>query len=569
MKRALLLSLLALALGAGPARAQIVRGQVVEDVTNTPVEGAMVVVVDVGGHVVRRVLTNATGGFIVQVEAPGEYLLRVDRIGYESLTTGRFDVPPEGSFQRIAVPIQPIKLEGLDIEGSRRCRLRNEQGEATARVWEEARKALEAAAWTLSSGVYRYTLLRFERTLEPTLRTVRTERRRFARSTGQAPYVSAPASELVAQGFVRQNPDRTLTYYAPDAAAFLSNEFLDTHCMALESVRDGLVGLAFQPVRGRRMSDIRGTLWIEAATATLRKLEFTYVNLPPGQDMANAGGEVTFGRLPNGTWIVREWSIRMPHVTTTPDRQRVAVTSYEVQGGVVWRVTDQDGRTIVEAETASVSGTVLDSLGSGPVAGASVRADDGAVEAVTTGEGSFFLPGLAGGLQSLEVTHPSLDSLGLGPVHVSVEAPAGEMASARVRLPGVEELLEEACGGAPNAIRETAIVFARVRRAGSPVEGTPVRALWLGTGQADFEVTARAAPPRAETREPRWRADPDDARWLRTTMDGRGIFMLCAVPTRSEVKLEVGTGEGSLAHTVTVLPGARVVFVPMTLGPEP
>jgi len=379
MKRALLLSLLALALGAGPARAQIVRGQVVEDVTNTPVEGAMVVVVDVGGHVVRRVLTNATGGFIVQVEAPGEYLLRVDRIGYESLTTGRFDVPPEGSFQRIAVPIQPIKLEGLDIEGSRRCRLRNEQGEATARVWEEARKALEAAAWTLSSGVYRYTLLRFERTLEPTLRTVRTERRRFARSTGQAPYVSAPASELVAQGFVRQNPDRTLTYYAPDAAAFLSNEFLDTHCMALESVRDGLVGLAFQPVRGRRMSDIRGTLWIEAATATLRKLEFTYVNLPPGQDMANAGGEVTFGRLPNGTWIVREWSIRMPHVTTTPDRQRVAVTSYEVQGGVVWRVTDQDGRTIVEAETASVSGTVLDSLGSGPVAGASVRADDGAV----------------------------------------------------------------------------------------------------------------------------------------------------------------------------------------------
>ncbi|MDP2958317.1 MAG: carboxypeptidase-like regulatory domain-containing protein [Longimicrobiales bacterium] len=565
MKRTLLFSLLALALCAGPARAQIVRGQVVEDVTNTPVEGAMVVVLDVGGHVVRRVLTNATGGFIVHVEAPGEYHIRVDRIGYESLTTGGVDVPVEGTFQRIAVPIQPIELEGLEIEGSPRCRLRNEQGEATARAWEEARKALEAAAWTLSSGVYRYTLLQFERTLEPTLHTVLTEKRRFARGTGQAPYVSAPASELVAQGFVRQNPDRTLTYYAPDAAAFLSDEFLDTHCMALESVRDGLVGLAFQPVRGRRQSDIRGTLWIEAATATLRKLEFTYVNLPPGQDLANAGGEVIFGRLPNGTWIVREWSIRMPRVTTTPDRQRVVVNGYEVQGGVVWRVTDQNGRTLVEAETATVSGTVLDSLGSGPVAGVRVRAGDGAAEALTTGEGSFFLPGLAAGLQNLEVSHPSLDSLGLGPVHASVVASAGEMASARVRLPGVEETLEEACGGTPDAARETAIVFARVRRAGSPVEGTPVRALWLGTGQADFRVTPQAAPPLAETDEPQWRADPNDARWIRTTLDARGIFMLCGIPTRSQVKLEVGTGEGAQPHTVTVPAGARVVFVPVTI----
>lgn len=431
---------------AAPVRAQIVRGQVVEEVSNTPVEGAMVLLLDLEGRTVHRVLTDASGGFVLDADHPGPHFVRVDRIGYESLTTERFDVPVSGTFRRVAVPIRPVELAGISVEGARRCEVRGRQGEATARVWEEARKALEAAAWTLESGAYRYTLLQYERTLEPDERKLRSETRRFIRGTGQAPYGSLPARALVEDGFVQANDDRerTLSYYAPDADAFLSEAFLDTHCMRVDDVRNGEVGLAFEPVRGRRLPDIVGTLWIDAASAQLRRLEFTYVNLPPDRDMGDAGGEVVFGRLPNGTWIVRDWWIRMPILATDVRRTRLILTGYQVQGGTVWRVIDRQGSTLVEAESASLSVTTVDSLGAGPLAGVRVRTDDGGAEAVTGGAGTALLPGLAPGLQVLEASHPSLDTLGLGPAHAEVEAVAGEITATRLRVPGVTELLLEA-----------------------------------------------------------------------------------------------------------------------------
>ena len=563
------LALAALFALAAPLHAQIVRGQVVEQGSNTPVEGAMVVLLELDDRTVHRVLTDASGGFILDADHPGPHHIRVDRIGYESLVTATFPVPVEGTFQRVEVPIRPVELVGLEVEGSPRCEVRGDQGASTARAWEEARKALQAAAWTLESGVYRYTLLNFDRTLSDDGRTVLKEDRVFDRGSGQAPYVSAPAEKLMGEGFIVENDDGTLTYFAPDAASFLSDAFLDTHCMRLESVKDGEIGLAFEPVRGRRLPEIRGTLWIEAATAQLKRLDFTYVNLPPQRDMGNAGGQVVFGRLPNGTWVVREWSIRMPMLATNPQRTRLIVRGYQEQGGVVWRVIDRAGTTVVEASTATVSGTVVDSLGALPVAGATVRVSDGTAEAVTGEGGRFLLPGLAGGLQSLMVSHPALDTLGLGPVPFSVEAVMGEVASSRLRLPGVEETLFYACQDSPVRDEETAVVMGRVRLPGGSLEGTPVRVRWLGEDRAGFEVTARAAPRMGDAEPPLWRPDPDDARWVVTELDQRGIFVVCGVPTRTQIRLEVGPPDGTEVRTVTLPPGSRVVIVPFTLAALP
>lgn len=549
---------------AAPAPAQIVRGQVLEEGSQTPVEGAMVLLLELDERTVRRVLTDASGGFILDADRPGPHLIRVERIGYQSLTTPRFDVPVEGTFQRVLVPIQAVELAGIDVSGARRCEVRGEQGEATARAWDEARKALEAAAWTLDSGAYRYTLLHFERNLDPQGRPTRREVRRFDRTTGQAPYVSAPAQELVDEGFIRENPDRTLTYFAPDAASFLSEAFLDTHCMRLESVRDGEVALGFEPVRGRRVPDIRGTLLLDAATAQLKQLDFTYVNPPPGREVGQGGGQVVFGRLPNGTWIVREWSIRMPLLSTDPQRTRLLLTGYQVQGGVVWRVMDRLGSTVVEATTASISGTVVDS-GGRVLPGTVVRTDDGMAEAVTEGAGTFFLPGLAEGLQVLELVHPSLDSLGLGPVQTEVDAVAGEVISARLTLPSATEYLLDACAPSPSQERETAVLFGRVRRGGAPAQGAPVRVRWLGGDRRGFDVTARAAPPLPTADAPTWTTEEEDPRWVSTELDRRGIFMLCGVPTRSQVRLEVGGGEDPVVLTVTLSPGEATNIVTITL----
>ena len=570
MTRQILTVLLALALAgaASAADAQVVRGVVAEEVTGTPVEGVMVILLELDGTVVDRVLTDAAGAFISRADHPGAFQIRVDRIGYESITTDRFDVPVDGTFQQVSVPIRPVELVGIDVQGSRRCQLRAEQGQATARVWEEARKALEAAAWTLSSGAYRYTLLQFERTLDPSQRTVTDERRRFIRSTGQAPYVSAPVEELVTEGFIRQNPDRTVSYFAPDAEAFLADAFLDTHCMRLDQVKNGRVGLAFEPIRGRRMPDIKGTLWIEAATATLERLEFTYVNVPRDHDAGMAGGEVVFGRLPNGTWIVRDWSIRMPMLMLMRDHQRsnLIVRGYLEEGGTVWRVIDLSGTYLIEATTASVSGTVMDSTEAKPVEGAVIQAEEGGQPYTTLGAGTFLLTGLAPGLQRIGVRHPSMDTLGLGPVSAEVEAREGEITPVRIRLPGVAEVLDQACPPGSTSDRETAILFGRVRRGSDAARGALVRLRWLGGRQAGFDAPSTAAPRSAGLPPLHWAADPEDDRWLFTTLDARGIFILCGIPTDSQVRVEVALGDDPPSiHTATLPRGAHVVTLPIAL----
>jgi len=572
MRAQILSAVLGLALAASAASAQVVRGVVREEASGSPVEGAMVIVQELDGTAVRKVLTDAAGAFVARMDHPGVFRIRVDRIGYESLMTERFEVPVDGTFQEVTVPIRPVELTGIEVQGSRRCQLRAEQGQATARVWEEARKALEAAAWTLASGAYRYTLLQFERTLDRYQRTVTDERRRFVRSTGQAPYVSAPVEELVTEGFIRRNPDRTLTYFAPDAEAFLTDLFLDTHCMRLDEVKDGRVGLAFEPVRGRRMPDIKGTLWIEAATATLERLEFTYVNVPRDHDAGVAGGQVVFRRLPNGNWIVRDWKISMPMLARDSRTSATAVRGYFEEGGTVWRVIDPSGAYLMEATTASVSGTVMDSTGTRPLDGATVSAEDGGEPSTTLGAGTFLLPGLAPGLQRIVVRHPSLDTLALGPVSAEVDAPAGEITPVQIRVPGAFEAAAQACAVQPAADRETAILLGRVRLGDRPAQGALVRLRWLGGSREGFDAAARAAPTRDDLASLVWASDPFDEAWLFTTLDTRGIFMLCGIPTGSQARVEITLTDGAPSvHTATLPFGARLVILPITLkeSPEP
>lgn len=533
----------ALGVGVWPADAQVVRGTVVEAGTATPIQGAMVILLGDQGQRIRRVLTDESGTFVTQAERPGPHSIRVDRIGYESLTTASFDVPVHGTARRIEVPIRPIELLGLDVEGSRRCAVRAEQGRATARVWEEARKALEAAAWTLSSGRYNYTLLQFERNLAPDGRRQESEKRRFVRSTAQAPYVSAPIGELTDHGFIRENDDGTVTYFAPDAEALLSDPFLDAHCMRLDGVHDGMVALAFEPVAGRRVPDIEGTLWLEAATATLRRLEFRYVNRPDEHRRGSADGQVTFGSLPNGAWVVRDWSMRLPRLGMPANRSRTFILGYVVEGGTVWRVTSPDGTTVLEAATATVSGSVVDSLEDGPVSEGRIRVvdDPEGSGAPFSDDGAFVIAGLPPGPQTLLVHHPSLDTLGLGPASFPVEAKEGQVANVRLRLPAVHDMLLAACTDGDGK-RSGAAILGRVVDGGRPAAGAEVRVRLRDSGPVAFSLLPRAAPQRGEEEGPRWSQDPQDEGWVTTTLDERGIFLLCGVSRGARILVAFGLG---------------------------
>ena len=91
--------LVAIAVTAIPASlcdAQSVRGRVEEDSSRTPISDALVVLESRAG-VATTVRTDSAGRFLIHASSAGEYLVRVTRLGYQPLTSGRIDLSRVGS----------------------------------------------------------------------------------------------------------------------------------------------------------------------------------------------------------------------------------------------------------------------------------------------------------------------------------------------------------------------------------------------------------------------------------------------------------------------------------------
>lgn len=324
--------------------AQPVAGVVVEEGAGTPVPGAMVILRDSTGTQVRRVLTNAAGRFLVLASDPGPHTITVERIGYADWATPSFEPRDLAQLITIRVPVQAIALEGLDVAAGRRCEVRPEEGKATARVWEEVRKALAAEEYTREVSGYRYTLVRYRRELDRNARDTIEETSTLLEDQPAA-FQSFPIEHLVTRGFVQMVEDSAV-YYAPDAGALLSDAFLDTHCFGLRQADEaeaGRIGLVFNPLEDREVPEIGGVLWVDAATSELERLEFAYLNLIRSRQLGEPGGEVAFTRLPDGTWIVREWRLRMPHLERAiggawhPGRGFARPVAHSLHGGCAGR----------------------------------------------------------------------------------------------------------------------------------------------------------------------------------------------------------------------------------------
>lgn len=557
----LLIAALAAAWPHCRAQAQVVRGVVLDATTTAPIVGAMVVVVDsTTGQVAGRCLTGPKGLFVTQVRHPGRYRARVDRIGYESVTTAAFDTPPEGTFQRILVAIHPVRLAGLHVSGARRCEVRPEVGEATATVWGEARKALEAARWTATSGRYRYTLLQFSRRLDSRGRVIISEERTFLRGRGQTPYASVPAEQLAKDGYVRQLRGGRLSYYAPDASVLLSAAFVDTHCMRVTTGGDSLIALEFAPVKGRKLTEIRGTMWLDARTAELRRVDYRYLNLNRGRATGEAGGELSFTHVPTGAWFVSDWHIRMPLL----ERARPAGYrrgGYEDKGGTVWSIVDSAGANVYHAVTGSVRGQVLDSLGA-PMPGVAVVPRGINALARSGAGGTFVLTGLPEGLIRLDVVAPNLDTLGVTTLDRALVTTLskGGSATINVHVPGLAERLGGACGGKRPS--ETTIVLGRVLAPGAHLEGDTV---WIGrlSGSRRFHPREQSMPPGGTGTGSSWQ-HIKDTQWWEATLDRRGVFMFCDVPVPGEVRARARVDGRSVQTDLDLVRGGDGVTV-MTL----
>lgn len=338
---------------ASAAPAQTIHGELIEKGTGAPVPGAFVVLIDSTGRQRDAALTDLEGRFVVGAPAAGEYVLGLDRIGYFSTRTSPIALS-EGQVlrYRLETIVAPVALEDIDVSVESECRVRPHEGRAVARVWEEARKALNATAFTQQMGLLRYTVVARERELDPFTFRVREESvRRRSGVTHGSPYVALSPEVLARTGYVRFEADEQI-YYGPDAATLLSESFLDTHCFRLRDPspdEDHLVGIGFEPVRAHRLPDIRGTLWVDERTSELERLEYHYINLPPMIEERGAGGEIDFERLSSGEWIIREWRIRMPvvripdermysHLTMDPNERVATVIRIKEDSGEVTEI---------------------------------------------------------------------------------------------------------------------------------------------------------------------------------------------------------------------------------------
>ncbi len=552
-------ALLTLALSA-----QQVTGVLVEGESGPPVEGAMISLLPPGGEAAVSTLTDAGGRFRLDAPSPGAYRLRADRIGYTSTVSDPFRVGGgETVERRLVARVQAVDLEGIDVEGEKRCVVRPQEGLATARVWDEARKALAAAAWTRERGIYRYRLVNYERELEPDARRVLEEERRYERGFSRNPFVSRPAEELLEDGFVERGPEGGFVYYAPDADVLLSDPFLDTHCVRLRRGQDeaeGLLGLAFEPVDDRDVPDIEGVLWLDPATQRLRWLDFRYTDVWLDISTEHLGGRIVFEALPNGTWIVREWRIRMPIVARRQDRfarpgHDLYLARVKETGGEVIRVEEPGGRVVLDTESGALRGVVLDSLGSGPVAEASVGIRGTDLHAVTGPSGKFRFQGLGEGTYELTYTHPVLDSLGHRAESHPVEVRKGEVASLRVRIPSRSEVLEGLCRD-PDRPPDAGILvgWVRSREGGKALPGARVEVRWSG-----WWASRRGPEAPVEVEETRYRLSLDT--------DEGGFFRACTVPTDHPIQITAevdGVRSGPEEVRVPPDPGilARVVPLP-------
>lgn len=400
------------------ASAQTVRGRVLDELSGLPAGRGFVVLVAEGDKEAARALSDREGRFTLQAPAPGRYRVRSERIGYLVWTSEQLDLQPEQVLSlTLSLDPIPIQLDAIEVSGDgRRCGLRAIEGQTLAIVWGEVRKVLNAAAWT-SSRPYFYVRRLYDRTTGLAGDRVIEEAEHADSGHYREPFRSAPAGYLASDGYIVQGQD-SLTYYAPDAKVLLHDSFLDSHCLRLTrepKTREGMIGLAFEPVQSGRRADVKGVLWVDERSSGLQELEYSYVGGVTSLTQG-AGGVVQFQRLASGEWIVGGWKIRTP-VAVERTRKRfgidvtdTTVTAVREVGGEVLRIREAQDSLLYASQvdlnvnlTSVVLGTVSDLVSGLAVVGALVHIDSAGIETRTDGSGAFRLGAVPSGAIRIEL----------------------------------------------------------------------------------------------------------------------------------------------------------------------
>jgi hypothetical protein len=331
------------------AGAQTVQGRVLEAGGSTPVPGAIVTVATPTGERAASTLSDSSGAYRVTAYGPGTYVLRVERVGYESSTSQPVQLQA-GQTVEVQLTADPrrVRLDPVVATGEpRRCGGEVRGRSQAATLWDEARKALFSSTLAAESGRYRFATETRERRVSLRTRRVMSDDTTRHTSVG-LPFRPMAADSLVEGAYVVITR-RKVVVNGVDAYAILSDAFVRHHCFGVRdggAERPGLVGLEFVPLASRTEPDVRGVLWMDRATAELRYVEYGYTGLRFRGPVDRLSGRMDFMRLPSGMWVVQNWTLTAPILRLEREPTRVL----DMRRYQLWAVTERSGRILsVEA----------------------------------------------------------------------------------------------------------------------------------------------------------------------------------------------------------------------------
>jgi hypothetical protein len=449
---------------------------------------------------------------------------------------------------RIVFAADPVNLAAINVRDRSTCRVNADTGLIVTRVWEEARKAMLTTQLSTGEAPLFAEWIEYDRTLDSTGRVVRDQHVRTSRNPTTHAFRSRPAEVLDSIGYVVADTSG-ITYYAPDAAVLLSDPFAAGHCFQLEASDDdpSVVGIAFRPARDRRdVREIEGTLWLDKASAELRRLDFRYTNLPEVTRSAGAGGVVEFLRLADGNWIVSRWSARMPRLgvpsrTSDNGLRRVIMTStnaivrsIQVTGGEVIRVTRHDSLQY-EQHGPRIALQLIGPDTFVKNSGAAVTFDGTDYRASADSLGRVLMSPVLAGRYHARVTTPFMDSLGMIPVQRDIEVRSGARVDS-LRLPSSRDVLTKACPRDSVAHGE-GMLYGGARYGQAMVV---MQATVVVTWKSDFSVIGAADADHLQYTE----------KTLGTLTDDAGRWRICGVPRDRLLTVRIVADSGSDSRAV-------------------
>ena len=391
---------------------QVVSGVVTERTSGLRVPNVIVQLLDSADTRVSHALTNERGEYSLAGRLAGSYRIRTLRVGFLPTTSEAFRLEAGARTQRnLTLAGIPVRLDTISVADRSVCRRVEEGAGLTATIWEQARTAILAAKLGEDARGVEATVLSYRRALDADGSRIRAASGELLVGRTRRIYSSLPAEELSRRGYVIG--DRAGTeFHAPDLDVLLSEVFVRDHCFRVAAADSGedLLSITFEPTSARRrITGIRGAVWVERATAALRRVEFSYANAGPIVEHSGAGGVIEFVQFAGGEWAIGNWSIRMPVAERRRERgpgSAFAITEIHETGGYLVSAV-RGGDTIWASLKMPMRGVVLDAEGH-PITGALVALRGHAERAVSDSAGRFEIPGLTPGAYVVDVRTPQL-----------------------------------------------------------------------------------------------------------------------------------------------------------------